>query len=266
MISPCAWRVRLALYSLALVAGVSAQVPNGGVIMVTDMTDEGRKIRRPDRTNPVYYQAVNVGFNSFGRSIAGDREPPNDEILQLILRTLRDEGYLPSSDEHPPNLVLGFAWGDLRGNWAGALQVLGAEKLDLQWEIDQAAGKYPWIDPRALTRNIRSPMQDRVMSLASDDLYLVNIAAYDRDRAVRGELVLLWQTRIACSARGNWAKDLLPQLVKVSGPALGRETDKPQWIPPSDFERETEVKIGELTTVESYDLEKVPVLDLTKEK
>lgn len=258
--------MRLGLLLLVSVACGWARAPSGGVIMLTDMTEAGRKVRRPDSKNPVYYQAVNVGFNSFGRAIAGDREPPNDELLQLILRTLRDEGYLPSSEEHPPSLVLGFAWGDLRGNWAGALQVLGADKLDLSWEIDQAAGKYPWIDPRALTRNMRSPLQDRVVSLANDDLYVVTIAAYDRERAIRGDIVLLWQTRIACSARGHWAKDLLPRLVKLSGPILGRETELPEWVPETEFESRAEVQIGELRTVESYDLEKLPVLDLTKEK
>lgn len=261
--NPMARCARWSVLLLALLAGPGLHAARDvGVMVVTDMTPEGRQVPRPDRDHPVYYQAVTVGFQSFGRAIAGDREPPNDAFLQVILRTLRDEGYLPSSDQHPPTIVLGFAWGSLRGNFAGALQYLGGEKLDLMWEVQQIGGM---LDPRVLTRSFRNPLQDRVMALAGDDLYVVTIAAYDRDRAIRGDLVLLWQTRIACSARGNWAADALPQIVKAAAPVIGRETDRPEWVPPSETRRRTDVQIGELKTIESFDLKDVPVLDLTKE-
>jgi hypothetical protein len=250
--------IRCIAWSLVSAASVTAAEPVG-VLTVTDMTPAGRERPTASPEQPVYYQGVSVGFQSFARAIAGDREPPNDQFLQLVLRTLKEQGYVPSSDQHPPTLVLGFAWGYLSGNFGGALKFLGGDKLDLLWETEQ----FGRIDPRALTRGMRSPMAERVVEMANEPLYVVTIVAYDWQDAINGKLSELWQTRIACPARGNWAMNALPQIVRAAGPSIGRETARPEWLSPEETRRRATVDIGELTTV---DMSTAPVLDMKKEK
>lgn len=242
------------------VAGAGTSV---GVLTVTDVTDVGQERPAASPENPVYYQAVSVGFQSFSRAIAGDREPPNDDFLQLVLRTLKEQGYVPSTDQHPPTLVLGFAWGYLSGNFGGALKFLGGDKLDLMWEVQQIGGQ---LDPRVLTRGMRSPLQQRVIEMAGEPLYVVTIVAYDWQDAINGKLTELWQTRVACPARGNWAMNALPQIVRAAGPSIGRETKRPEWLSPDETRRRGTVEIGEITTADTATSGPLPVLDMTKEK
>lgn len=260
--------VRSLLLLAALIAG-GAQLPaaaldNLTVVAVTDMTPAGRALPPVSPDTPMYYQAVTTGFQDFGRSIAGEREPPNDAFLQTVLRTLKKQGYLPATDAHAPTIVLGFSWGSVRESFGGALRVLGGDKLNLDWEAKPTLG----LQPGVWLRGLRSEKAERVMELAQGDLFVMNIAAYDRPALIAGKLVPLWQTRISSPARGVWAADALPRIVEVAGPVIGRETDTPELTTVAEaFGREGDVQIGELKVVEEdFDLEHLPVLDLTKEK
>ena len=255
--------IAIALSAIATCATRAAPV-DLGVVAVTDMTPAGRKAPQATPDFPIYYQAVTTGFKAFGRAIAGDKEPPNDEFLQIVLRTLKREGYVPSTEENPASLVLGFAWGSLRGDFGGALRYLGGEKMDLMWETQNSGH----LDARVLLRGLRSEKADRIMETANEDLYVVTIAAYDRQALVEGDLVELWQTRISCPTRGVWAMDALPEIVQAAGPVIGRETDTPEiFVVDEAFRnRRTDVSFGALTTLdEDFDLEEIDLLDLTKE-
>ena len=255
--------VILALWC-SLTWGVRAEIEDMAVIAVTDMTPAGRQLPPVSRENPVYYQAVTAGYQDFGRGIAGEREPDNDAFLQVVLRTLKKQGYIPATDEHPATIVLGFSWGSLRGDMAGALNVLGGNKLDLMWEVRPTTG----LDVRQWLRGLRSEKADRVLELAKGDLFVMNIAAYDRDALIRGKQVALWNTRISSPTRGVWAADALPRIVEVGGPVIGRETETPELTTVREaFGKEGSVEIGDLAVVdEAFDLNTVPLLDMTKEK
>jgi len=176
---------------------------------------------------------------------------------------LKKEGYIPSTEANPPSIVLGFAWGSLRADFGGALSYLGGKKLDLMWETRNSGQ----LDARVLLRGLRSEAADRVMETAKGDLYVVTIAAYDRQALLEGRLVELWQTRISCPTRGVYAADALPQIVQAAGPVIGRETDIPEiFNTRTGIRNRGEVSIGEITTVEEdYDLSQIDLLDLTKE-
>lgn len=233
------------------------------VIAVTDMTEIGRTYPEASPDSPVYYQAVTTGYQDFGRGMAGEKEPENDAFLQTVLRTLKREGYVPATDAHPPTIVLGFSWGSLRSQPGAALKVLGGDKLDLMWEVETTTG----LDVRQWLRGMRAEKAQRVLELSKEDLFVMNVAAYDRSALVKGELVPLWQTRIACPTRGVWAADALPQIVQVAGPVIGRETKTPELSTVGRaFGKAGSVEIGDLTVVdEDFDLATMPVLDLTKE-
>lgn len=234
------------------------------VVAVTDMTPAGRKLPAPSPEAPVYYQAVTTGYQDFGEVLAGEKEPPNDEFLQVVLRTLKKQGFLPANDQHPPTIVLGFSWGSLRSDVAAAIKTLGGDKLNIGWEAEPKLG----LEPGVWMRGLRSETADRVMELAQDDLFVMNIAAYDRPALLKGKLVPLWQTRVASPTRGVWAADALPSIVQVAGPLIGRETATPQVTTVAEaFGKAGSVEIGDLEVVEhDIDLKTAPVLDLTKEK
>ncbi len=248
---------------LAVGAGAIAAAEDLQVIAVTDMTDAGRDRPTPSRENPVYYQAVTAGYQSFGRGVGGENIPPNDEFLQVVLKTLKKEGYIPATDENPPTLVLGFSWGSVWEDYGTALQVLGGDKLDIDWEVKPTLG----LEPRQWLRGLRKKGADRIMEIAQGNLFVVNIAAYDRPALIKGELLPLWQTRIACPTRGVWAKDAMPQIVVAAASLIGRETKFPEISTVADaFGKRGEVTIGDLTvTDDDFDLDTMPVLDLTKE-
>ena len=231
-----------------------------GVIVITDVTKAGRAWTLPSPQQPAYYQAVYTGFESFGRAIAGDREPPDDKMLQVVLRALKQQGYLPSSEAHPPTLVFGISWGTILGNAAGALQFLGGEKLDLMWEERRVSNM---LDPRVLTRGMRSPLQVQVMEMSGSGIYVVRVKAYDRAAVLEGEMRELWETRIATEMRGRWAENALPLLVKIGAPHFGRETTLPTWVPPHELHN-ADVQIGELETLGTFDLKDLPLIS-TKE-
>ncbi len=254
------WKISV----LSLLLGVSSWAEQDTtVIAVTDMTDEGRKRPTASPENPIYYQAVTTGYQVFGRGVAGEQIPPNDAFLQVVLKTLKKEGFIPATDENPPSIVLGFSWGSVWESEGTALQVLGGDKLDLTWEIKPTLG----LEPRQWLRGLRKKNGDRIVEMSKENLFVVNIAAYDRPALIKGDLLPLWQTRIACPTRGVWAKDAMPKIVIAAASIIGRETETPQISSVAEaFGKRGEVSIGELTvTDDDFDLEKMPVLDLTKE-
>lgn len=233
------------------------------VIAVTDMTDEGRAYPAASPENPVYYQAVTAGYQVFGRGVGGEKIPPNDAFLQVVLKTLKKEGFLPATDENPPTIVLGFSWGSVWEDYGTALQVLGGDKLDIDWEVKPTLG----LEPRQWLRGLRKKGADRIIEIAKGNLFLVNINAYDRPALIKGDLVPLWQTRIACPTQGVWAQDAMPQIVVAAASMIGKETKYPAISTVQDaFGKRGEVSIGDLTvTDDDFDLATAPVLDLTKE-
>jgi hypothetical protein len=257
----------LNLWTLSVVALLFATmawaVQDTPVIAVTDMTDEGRKRPTASPESPIYYQAVTTGYQVFGRGVASEQIPPHDVFLQVVLKTLKKEGFIPATDENPPSIVLGFSWGSVWESEATALQVLGGDKLDLTWENKATLG----LEPRQWLRGLRKKNGDRIVEMSKENLFVVNISAYDRPALIKGDLLPLWQTRIACPTRGVWAKDAMPKIVIAAASVIGRETEVPQISTVSEaFGQRGEVSIGDLTvTDDDFDLKTLPVLDLTKE-
>ncbi len=249
---------------LATTGAVRADIEDMAVVAVTDMTSAGRERLPVTRENPVYYQAVTAGYQDFGRGMAGEKIPENDAFLQVVLRTLKKQGYIPATEDNKPTLVLGFSWGSVRGDIGGALAALGGDKLDLMDEVSEPLG----LNPKQWLRGLRSEKADRVLELAKGDLFVMNIAAYDREALIRGRKVKLWNTRISSPARGVWAADALPKIVEVGAPAIGVETLTPELTTVREgFGRSGDVQIGDLTVVdEDFDLQELQLLDMTKEE
>ncbi|MSU47762.1 MAG: hypothetical protein EXS37_01470 [Opitutus sp.] len=242
------------------------------VITVTDTTPEGALRRRPSAANPVYYMAVNAGYREFGGSIAGEKIPPKEEVLKTIAKVLAKQGYLPGTNEHPPALLLLWTWGtmntdrmymggdDTEGRQVNRRQLLrfmGAYKLGL---ISKEGSAFQ--DEMSYSGMMFKDVDSEMISdLATEDLYVAAISAYDFAAAARSKKELLWTTKISCPSRGLSLPETLPVMLALAGPNIGRETPKPVSVTATE-KFKTEVKIGDPTVVEYLEQNKVPVIEM----
>lgn len=244
------------------------------VIAVTDTTPVGALRRPVSPASPAYYAAVSAGYRDFGGIVAGEKIPPKDEVLKTIARVLAKQGYLPASDDHPPTLLLVWAWGtmntdrmysfnpdDTEGrqiNRNQLLRFLGAYKLGLISK-EPNGFQQDLLLPGALFRDADSEM---ISDLATEDLYVAAISAYDYAAAVQQQKSLLWMTKISCPSRGLAMPQTLPAMLALAGPYIGRETAKPVSVKATE-QFKAEVKIGDPTVVEFLDKNPIPVIEAT---
>jgi hypothetical protein len=241
------------------------------VIAVTDTTPVGALRRAVSPDNPAYYTALSVGYRDFGGSIAGEKIPPKDEVLKTITRVLAKQGYLPATDENLPTLLLIWTWGtmntdlmfstnpdDIEGyqvNRNQLLRFMGAYKLGMISKEPRAFQQD--LMPGALFGDADSEL---IATLATEDLYVAAISAYDYAAAVRQEKTLLWTTKISCPSRGLALPQTLPAMLALAGPYIGRETERPISLKATE-EFKTEVTIGDPTLVEYIENTPLPVIE-----
>lgn len=227
------------------------------VITVTDMTPRGRLLRQPTPSRPVYYEALVLGYQDYGRSIAGLRPPQKKEMLKLILKILADQSYHPGSSRNTPEVLLVLSWGTLNYDWGKAMLFMGGDKLDILWELEPLSINNT---VQAITRFRQSPTAQFVKDASQGPLYVLSIMALDRKAAVEGRTILLWHTKVSCPAIGLDLTPTLRQMARHAAPHIGRETARPVWVtaPP----REGRVDLGELRVVETIDPDVLPITDV----
>lgn len=81
--------------------------------LLTEMTDEGRKLTPPTPGNPVYYIQQAGAWVSTGSAPAGKGNPPSAADMELAMqKALGAAGYLPAAlPERPPTLAIIFTYG-----------------------------------------------------------------------------------------------------------------------------------------------------------
>lgn len=241
------------------------------VIAVTDTTPVGALRRPASATNPVYYTAVSAGYRDFGGIVAGEKIPPKEEVVKTIAKVLAKQGYLPATAENPASLLIVWAWGtmnteldysnadDTTGrqiNRNQLLRFMGAYKLGLITK-EPDPFRQDLMLPGAWIRDADSEM---VSDLATEDLYVVAISAYDYSAALQQKKVLLWMTKISCPSRGLAMPETLPAMLALAGPHIGKETVKPVSVKASE-QFKGEVKIGDPTIVDFLEKNPVPVVE-----
>jgi hypothetical protein len=244
------------------------------VVAVTDTTPVGALRRAVTPESPAYYAAINAGYRDFGGIVAGIKSPPKEETLKTIARVLAKQGYLPATDQHPPTLLLVWTWGtmntdlmysfdpdDTEGRQVNRNQLLrfmGAYKLGLITKEPD-----PFHQDRLLPGAMfRDADGDMIADLATEDLYVAAISAYDYAAALRQEKSLLWMTKISCPSRGLALPQTLPAMLALAGPYIGKETAKPVTVKATE-QFKAEVKIGDPTVVEYLEKDQLPVIDAT---
>lgn len=241
------------------------------VITVTDTTPVGALRRAASPSNPIYYTAVNVGYRDFGGIIAGEKIPDKEVIVKTIAKVLARQGYLPATEQHPATLLLLWTWGtmntdrmymsgdDTEGRQVNRRQLMrfmGAYKLGLITK-ERSGFQDDLYNSPFMFRDADSEL---IADLATEDLYVAAISAYDHAAALRQEKVLLWTTKISCPSRGLSLPETLPVMLTLAGPHIGRETARPVHVTAAD-KLKPEVKIGDPTVIEYLEKNPLPVID-----
>lgn len=233
------------------------------VITVTDTTESGRAWPAPTPQQPQYYIPVSLGYRDLGGITARVKQPPEADALQTIQHQLAKRGYLPASDTTPaPTLVLVMAWGTLNANTRRSATLgapssqfnrdqierfLGGEKLGLSSR--RAGGE---IIPVSLIRRGLDDEARTLQAYAEDNYYVAVVTAYDLAAMRLNPTVTLdhlWITRIACPSLGLSLPEVLPDMLALAGPNLGRETARPVRTVFAGSPQ-SQVKLGELQVIE----------------
>ncbi len=244
------------------------------VITFTQLTPAGRALTAATPQNPVYYVAATSGFKDLGASSAGEAALSNDEAIRTISKALAGQGYLPASGSSPaPSLLLVFTWGTLNVNSLDGdeaadpdrqlnrqqrLQFVGVGNMKLfGWSAYEGTESF-------VSLGLSIADAEKFQALASQDLFIACVSAYDLESAKRSERKRLWITRISCPASGFSLHEVMSTMLTVAAPHLGRETKPPVWVNAS--ERKTEVKIRDLKVLEYLENGALPVLEVQKNK
>lgn len=243
------------------------------VITITDMSPEGRLHRRPTPEKPVYYVAVSVGFRDLGGIVGGEKQPPNEEVVRTLTKVLAKQGYLPASDTSPQaSLVLMLAWGTLNADLEYGMDPDAPPRQRNRQQIIKFLGGYKMgfsardfdpLTPSLGGLNFLDFDSRALYDISSEDFYVAVIAAYDAAAMMKKEKKLLWTTRVSCPSRGFWLPDVLPTMMAISGPNIGREMNRPTWINASE-KYKPDVQIGDPVLVEYLDKNPSAVVDASK--
>lgn len=272
------------LFAISALAGPSVYAdnlfnlfrkPDIEVITVTDVTPEGKLHPSPTPQNPVYYAAISLGFQDLGGMVAGEKVPPKDEMLRIITKVLASQNFLPFGENTPPpSLVLVLTWGTLytdieygmnpnapprQRNRQQILKFIGGNKLGIS-DRDFDPLTPPLMGLTFLNYDARA-----FYEMAEEDFYMAIVAAYDFEAAKLKQRKLLWATKISCPSKGYWLSDVMPAMMTIAGPNIGRETDKPVWVNASSQYR-PEVKIGDLKFLEYLEKGDLPILDVSPDQ
>ena len=212
----------------------------GDVIVVTDVTAEGRALTPPTAKSPVYF--IGRSFGCKLGSISGDELPDEKTMNQFVAEVLAKQGYRSAADGvREPSLFLVVQWGYLQPGSGDLLWFLGYNPAD-----DIAAPSFPGVlGPEVFRRNFRSHLVETILDGASDPIYGIIVTAFEYKSAKTARPVIYWQTRIGLPANGKSMAQALPTMMLAAGPTIGRETTTPT-LRDADDVREGRITLGEL--------------------
>lgn len=207
--------------------------------VITEMTEEGKKIPPPTEEKPLYYFAQSAGFHGEGQGV---QDYPPLELGKLeaqLSASLKINHYLPATDGHPPTIVLFYIWGvhnrldpEMRdignANLLSRAQLVGGTKF--AHELYQALVE--WDAAGSPTGDITDPVHRfierddltrQLMEQIFTDCYYIVVSAYEGAALAHGQRKLLWRTKIATPSQGIGLKETLPALVAGGANYYGKE-------------------------------------------
>lgn len=235
------------LWEFSLLPRAFQKHPLLAISIITEMTDEGRKLKPPTPENPTYYYVFSAGFHEEGSVAVESGRVSNQDLEPRVQHALAASGYLPGSPEHPPALLLVFFWGvhnkldqgDIETGEGGFPDInhqnvlsraalvggtaFAKELAKALREQDMLGGRMPSVfDPVYRFAN-RDDLTRNLVEQVLDDCYYVVISAYDGASVARGEKKLLWRTKMSTPAQGVSLVETTPALIDSGADFFGRE-------------------------------------------
>lgn len=222
-------------------SGASRASEKGAVLVVADVTPEGREVVPATPEQPVYYVAASGGIHEFGAVAGGVKPPARSGAEESVRVALARQGYLPAGPGTPlPTVFIFFIWGTMNPDDSeadpeseGAVVSFNRTRMLGFMGIHKVAD-LPMI----------SATRERVFDATREWQYFIGVAAYDYASMVEQRRQLLWTTRISLESRRYEMSDAIPTMLESGRAFFGRESSRPQWIGPR--ERRGEVKLGDL--------------------
>src|SRR4051812_23508989 len=212
--------------------------------VITEMSEEGKKLPLPSPAHPVYYTAQAGGFKMIaGQDALGEHPPTAAEVEAAMRRALAVNGYQPAPAGQPAALFIIYHWGVHTTLDEGSAEVEGSAKVDaghanllsraalvggtkFAAELKRALADQDAHDEgmtyvnvgvsnygplRRFTERDRKTTQLYEQSLAP--CYYVVVSAYDYAAAAHGEHRLLWRSKLTVEANGVAMVDTVPMLI-----------------------------------------------------
>ena len=79
--------------------------------VVTELTEDGRKLPPPSSAQPAYYSIESAGYHAEGHGADDRHLPAPAELATSFLQALAVNGYRPATPAHPPTLLIVYYWG-----------------------------------------------------------------------------------------------------------------------------------------------------------
>jgi hypothetical protein len=264
--------------------------PRLELTVITEMTDEGKKLPPVSSAQPAYFESFSAGFRQLGHAPGNEHTLKQEDIEKLLVRSLASNGYLPAErPAHAPSLLIIYTWGShnllleaddenpslsptqLAANILDRAALVGGQKfaaklLDLFEQADAMSyassahvppGGQPVITPEM--QEFMNPVSmfkradsknEFLVDQAANDVYYVVASAYDYGSVTKHQRRLLWRTRMTVAAQGVSQEQSLPTLVLTAAPYFGKDMADPEILSRRTM-REGTVEIGTPVVVES---------------
>jgi hypothetical protein len=245
--------------------------PSLAISVITEMTDEGRKLKSPTPEAPAYYYAVSAGYHQEGHGVSQDKTISEEHLEKEVKKSLADNGYLEGTKDHPATLVLFFVWGihsklqeDDPNTGDGGFEDIGYRNLlsraalvgglkfaqELQAALEEqstdAAGDMIYSPlHRFATRDDKTR---NLMEQVMDECYYVVVSAYEGASLSRGDKKLLWRTKMSTPAQGVSMAETSTALVASGSSFFGRDMPEASFVV-KKISRGGKVELGELKVI-----------------
>jgi hypothetical protein len=215
----------------SVLGGLFDAHPKINVMIVTELTNVGRLAPEASPAHPVYYSGADGGLTTGGDPVGGEHPPKPADLASLMVKSLHAGGFLPATAGHPPTIYIYYNWGSFNKMRSERRQVdqydfqtyrnlmeraalVGGTKFSQDWDEAMTLHYFDWF-------KTESARNSYLVAIASGDLYFLVATACDYDAAVKGKLVILWQTRLSSEARVVSMGESLPHgAVRLNRPAV----------------------------------------------
>ncbi|MFT3868654.1 MAG: hypothetical protein QM715_09155 [Nibricoccus sp.] len=238
--------------------------PALGISVITEATEEGKRLVPPTPSNPTYYLLKITGYHMEGEGESQENTLSQESLVQEVKKSLALASYLEGTDEHPATQVLLLVWGEHNrlgsygvSNTISRAVLVGGKKfaeelkevMEAQQEADYSArgADINLLNPVYLF-SIRNDKNRVLMEQVINDCYFVVISAYDKVAYDRDEARLLWRTKISTPAQGVSLAETSTALAASGSKYFGRWMSEPSIID-KRVSRKGKVELGETRTV-----------------